>query len=353
MNPRERILAAIHHLPVDRFPTDIWATGEVWERLYRHFGIAGRTPSDRLALYDHLGVDGIISIAPPYTGPELQAGENVHTNEWGMGYRLQAYGTGAYDEQVVYPLAEAKNLADLEAFSWPSPDWYDYSALPGMAAQYGGRAIECGYTAIFYWHNQLRGLQQSLIDPLVEPEMTEYIVQRVSDFFTAYHTRCFEALQGKMDITQVTDDFGGQFGLLINPRMFERFYRQPMQRAIDLAKSYGILVFHHDDGDCRPLIPRLIEMGIDVLNPIQWRCGGWDLAALQAGYGRKICFHSAVDNQHTLPFGVPQEVRAEVRMLAQILGRDRTGFIIAPCHNLQPNTPVENILALYDEARRV
>jgi len=353
LNPRDRILAAINHLPVDRFPTDIWATGEVWEQLYQHFGIVGRTPMDRLTLYERLGVDGIIGITPPYIGPELPAGVNIRYNEWGMGYRAQVYGTGTYDEQVFYPLAEAKSLADLEAFPWPSPDWYDYSALPGMASQYSDRAIECGYTAIFYWHNQLRGLEQSLMDPLTEPEMTEYLIQRVSDFFTSYHTRCFEALQGKMDITQVTDDFGGQFGLLISPRVFERFYRQPMQRAINLAKSYGILVFHHDDGDCRQLIPRLIEMGINVLNPIQWRCGNWDLPALKADYGGKLCFHSAVDNQYTLPFGTPDDVRAEVRMLAQTLGSDRTGLIIAPCHNLQPNTSVENILALYNEASRV
>jgi uroporphyrinogen decarboxylase len=353
MNPRERILAAIRHQPLDRFPTDIWATGEVWEKLYRHFGIAGRSTADCLALYDQLGVDGIIGIAPPYIGPALPTRDGIRYDEWGMGYRLQDYGVGAYDEQVVFPLNQAKSLADLEAFAWPSPDEYNYAALPVIVAQYPERAIECGYTAIFFWHNRLRGLEQSLVDPLTEPEMTAYLIQRVSDFFTEYHTRCFDALKGKMDLTQVTDDFGGQFGLLINPRIFDRFYRQPMQRAIDLAKSYGILVFHHDDGDCRPLIPRLIDMGMDVLNPIQWRCGDWDLAALKANYGDKLCFHSAIDNQYTLPFGSTEDVRAEVRMLAQTLGRDRTGLIIAPCHNLQPNTSIENILALYDEARQV
>ncbi len=353
MNHRERILAAIRHEPVDRLPTDMWATVEVWEKLFNHFGIRGRGPAERMELYDAVGIDGIFGVVPPYIGPALPVKDGIRYDEWGMGYRMQDYGSGSYDEQVVFPLTQAKALKELEEFPWPSPDWYDYAALPAQVAAYPDRAIECGYTALFYWHNRLRGLQQSLMDPLAEPEMTEYLLLRLSDFFTTYHTRCFEALKGKIDLTQVTDDFGGQFGLLLSPRLFERFYRRPMQRAIDLAKSYNIFVFHHDDGDCRPLLPRLAQMGIDVLNPIQWRCGNWDLAALKADFGGQFCFHSAVDNQQTIPFGSAEDVRAEVRMLGRTLFSDRRGLILAPCHNLQPITPLENILALYDEASKI
>lgn len=353
MNHRQRILAAINHEPLDRFPTDIWATPEVWQALYQHFDLPGDTPEDRLKLYDYLGIDGIINVTPPYIGPALPTKDGIRYDEWGMGYRIQEYGTGVYNELVVNPLADAKTIADLEAFPWASPDWYDYAVLPRMAASYAGRAIECGYTAIFFWHNRLRGLEQSLTDPLLHPELTRYLVQRVSDFFTEYHRRCFEALRGIVDITQVTDDFGSQTGLLISPRVFDRFYRQAMERAIDLAKGYGIHIFHHDDGDCRRLLPRLVQMGIKILNPIQWRCGNWDLSALKTEFGKQFCFHSAVDNQHSLPFGTPEDVRNEVRWLAKTLGQDRSGLILGPCHNLQPITPVENIIALYDEAARV
>jgi len=92
-------------------------------------------------------------------------------------------------------------------------------------------------------------------------------------------------------------------------------------------------------------------MGIEVLNPIQWRCGSWDLPALKAEYGDQICFHGAVDNQYTMPFGTPEDVRAEVKHLVTTLASDRTGFVLAPCHSLQPNTPVPNIIALYEAAR--
>ena len=94
-------------------------------------------------------------------------------------------------------------------------------------------------------------------------------------------------------------------------------------------------------------------MGIQVLNPIQWRCGNWNLGSLKDLFGDRLCFHGGVDNQQTLPFGTPEEVRKEVRHLAHTLGRDQTGLIIAPCHNLQPITPIENIVAMYDEAGKI
>ena len=165
MNHRERILAAIRHEPVDRIPTDMWATQEVRQKLFDHFQV-----ENLLDLYDQLGVDGVFGLWPPYIGPEPRKEEGYWENEWGMGYRSQEYATGVYNEQVHFPLAEAETISDLRAYRWPSPDWYDYAALPDMAAQYPGRAIECGYTAIFYWHNQLRGLERSLMDPLLRPD---------------------------------------------------------------------------------------------------------------------------------------------------------------------------------------
>jgi uroporphyrinogen decarboxylase len=346
MTHRDRVLAAIQHRPVDRFPTDIWAVPEVWDRLYKHFHV-----SHVIDLYDRLGIDGIFGIDPAHHGPLISGPDpSLRYDEWGFGYRMQDVPGGVYEEQVYFPLQAMQTVQELEKFPWPSPDDYDYSVIPRRAAEYPDRAIMCGYSAIFYWHNRLRGLEQSLIDPLVEPEMTRYLIQRVSSFFQEYHRRCFEAGKGIIDVTQVTDDYGSQNGLLISPRIFDQFYRQPMQIAMDLAHSYGISVFHHDDGDLRRLLPRLVEMGINVLNPIQWRCGDWDLAALKGEYGNKLCFHGAVDNQETLPFGNVDDVRAQVRRLKSILGSDRTGFIIAPCHNIQAITPVDNIIAMYETA---
>ena len=346
---RDRILAAINHEPIDRFPTDMWATTEINTKLLQYFNI-----NSRLELYNILEIDGIFGVSPQYCGPSFVASDpEIWLDEWRMGYRKINYPTGVYDEQVVYPLAEACTIADLENFPWPSPDWYDYSSLLSQIKAFPDRAIECGYTAIFYLHNRLRGLELSLRDPLERPEFTHFLIAKLSDFFTEYHARCFEAAKGGIDLTQVTDDFGSQTGLLISPKLFDTFYREPILRAIDLAHSYRIKVFHHDDGDMRVLIPRLIEMGIAILNPIQWRCGNWDLAGLKSSFGQKLCFHGGVDNQLTMPFKSPNDVKHEVSWLKKTLGSDGTGLIIAPCHNIQANTPVENIIAMYDEAQLI
>lgn len=367
MTHRQRILAAIEHEPVDRVPTDMWATIEVQELLFSHLGItAGKAEQSRwiglnggplsrgiegiIELFDRLEIDGIFDIHPPYIGPELKRENDITYNEWGFGYKRTDYGKGSYDEQLVFPLEGIDSLEELEQWSCPDPDWYDYQALPSLIDQCGTRAVSCGYSAIFTYHTYLRGMERALTDPLLDPEFCSRLIGKLSDFFTEYHSRCFEAAGDRIDLTQVTDDWGGQNGLMTSTRIFEEFYKEPMRRAVELAKEYGIKVFHHDDGDMRQLLPQMVELGIDLLNPIQWRCGDWDLEALKAEYGKKVCFHSAVDNQETLPLGTAAEVDSQVRMLIETLACDRTGFILGPCHNLQPNTSVENILALYEAA---
>jgi uroporphyrinogen decarboxylase len=118
-------------------------------------------------------------------------------------------------------------------------------------------------------------------------------------------------------------------------------------RRGDAERDADAFVFHHSDGNCRRIIPDMIEAGIDVLNPIQWRNTGLEREELKREFGDKVVFHGAMDNQHTLPFGSPEEVRREVLENLQILGKGGR-YILAPCHNIQPITPVENIQAMYE-----
>jgi uroporphyrinogen decarboxylase len=131
--------------------------------------------------------------------------------------------------------------------------------------------------------------------------------------------------------------------------MWRKFLKPRMSMLIALAHSYGVRAFHHDDGSIRKLLPELLEAGIDLLNPIQWRCRGMERESLAAEFGPSVIFHGGIDNQHTLPFGAPDDVRAEVHDNLRIFADCR--YIVAPCHNIQPNTPTENILAMYEEAR--
>ena len=347
MNSRERILAAINREPVDRVPTDIWATGEVWEKLRNYFG----TDTDIRA---ELHIDGIASVGAEYIGPEMpEMPEGESVDMWGMRNKQVAHDGGAYFEQIYYPLGSATTIDDLDAYTWPEASWFDYSGMKARAvAAHDTHAVECGYMAPFFFHNKLRGLEQSLIDPLLDPELSHEIIRRISDFFYEYHRRMFESCDGLIDIAQVTDDLGCQTGPLIGLDLYREFYAPHHKRFIDLCKEFDIKVFHHDDGSCREFLPLLVDMGIDVLNPVQWKCPGMDTDELKAEYGSRICFHGGIENQEILPFGTADDVRREVRHCIDSLASDGTGYILASCHNLQVNTPVENIIAMYDEANK-
>ncbi len=345
MTARERMLAAINHQPVDRVPTDIWATAEVWAKLKAHFG-------EGTNFFEMLHIDGFAGTGAAYIGPaQPPAPQDQTVDFWGIRRGKIGYGSGHYDEVCFNPLAAATTLDDLEAYAWPQADWFDYSQMKAAAAtRHATHAVACGYMAIFYHHNLLRGLETSLMDPLLEPDFTHHLLGRLSDFFFEHHKRMFQACEGLIDLTQVTDDYGSQHGPIISLEVFNEFYRPHMKRFVDLAHGFGVKTLHHDDGAIRPFIPHLIDIGIDILNPIQWRCPGMAIEGLKADFGQKLCFHGGVDNQYTLPFATAADVRAEVRRNIDVLASDGTGYILAPCHNIQANTPVENIVALYDEA---
>lgn len=345
MTPRERVLAAINHQPVDRIPTDLWATPEVWDALRTRFG-------STMDVFDALHIDGFAGVEPRYVGPPLPAvGPDETIDFWGVRTTRVAYATGAYQEQTLYPLAHAQTIDDLHRYPWPTTDWFDYSAMAETArAARATRAVQCGYMAPFYQHILLRGLEQALVDPFENPEFTHELLNRICDFLYYHHRRMFEICEGLIDVAQVTDDLGCQNGPLISLEIYREFYAPHHKRFIDLCHQFGIKVFHHDDGGIRPFLPLLVEMGIDILNPVQWTCPGMEMTALKREFGHCLCFHGAVENQRILPFGTPDEVRAEVRHCIDALASDGTGYILAPCHNIQPNTPMENILAMYDEA---
>ncbi len=348
MNARERMLAAIHHQRCDRVPTDIWATPESWAKLERAFGAGSQRAMDALH------IDGMETVGPEYAGPPIPvAGPEEQVDFWGMRSRRVCHATGAYWEQFVFPLAFVQSIEDLDRYRWPSPDWFDYSGLrERAAAARENRVVQSGYMAPFYYHNLLRGLERSLTDPLDDAELTREILKRICDFFFEYHLRVFEACEGLVDVAQVTDDYGSQTGPLIGLPTFRDFYKPHLQRFIDLCHAFGITVFHHDDGAIRPFLPDLVAMGIDILNPVQHACPGMEMEGLKRDFGHRLCFHGGIDNQKTLPFGTPEEVRAEVRHAIDALSPDGTGYILAPCHNIQAVSPLENVVAMYDEAFR-
>ena len=350
MTPKQRVLDAIDHKRTDRVPLDLWAAKEVLGKLCAYF----RTDQVDDVMKE-LEVD-IRRVEPKYVGPPLEVSPEGKTRDiWGVIRRLVEHSDGDYLEVEYYPLEGEISISDIEGYPWPDPDHYDYSVIPKLCEKYGDYAIlnvgnRLNRTSVLKAAMYLRGMQQLMMDMALNPPLVKALLEKISDYYLAHNERIFKAGNGLIDIFMMGDDFGTQKGLMISPDVFRDFYRPHMERAIELAKSFDLIVFHHDDGAIRPLIPDLVEMGIDVLNPVQCRCPGMEPAELKDSFGEQVCFHGGIDNQEVMPFGTPEDVRAEVVDKVETLGRDGTGYILAPCHNLQINTPVENILALYEMA---
>ena len=341
MTPKERWLAVLSGEPTDRVPTDYWATAEADQKLREYLGCE---TLDELC--EILHIDQLVKVGGRYAGPELAEDED----EFGCRFRNIDYGTGVYRESIHYPLAKFDSVKEIQRnYQWPEPDWWDYSHLPEQIAGKEDCPIQGGGSEPFLKYCELRGLEQSFMDLLLNPEMVHYCLDIL--FELAYETtrRIYEAIPGQVMCSYVAEDLGSQEGLLFSADQIREFFIPRMKRMMDLAHDHGVYVFHHSDGAIRKILPDMIEAGIDVLNPVQWRCKGMDRAGLKRDFGDQIIFHGAMDNQYTLAFGTVDEVRQEVIDNLQILGAGG-GYILAPCHNIQAVSPPENIVAMYETA---
>jgi uroporphyrinogen decarboxylase len=192
-------------------------------------------------------------------------------------------------------------------------------------------------------------MDKVLMDMMLQPDMAVTLMGKLTDFHEAYYSRFLEAGQGKIDILYVTDDYGWQKGPLMSPMLWRQFIAPNLKRIVDVAHRYGAKFMLHSCGSVRQLIPDLIQVGVDVLDPVQTQATGMNPDELKAEFGHRLSFHGAVDTQTTLPFGSADDVRREVEHHIAVLGQ-AGGYILAPTHNVQPDTPLENILTMYQSA---
>lgn len=341
MSPRERWLAVINRQKPDRVPMDYDATREATAKLMKHLGTASEEE-----LFERLHIDARVHVEPRYAGPPLA--EN--TDEFGRGYKRMDYGTGFYRECVHHPLADFTSVDEIEAgYTWPSIDWFDYSGVPAKVEAAGQRPIFGGGSEPFWAYKELRGDEQAYMDIILNKEIAHYCLDKLFDLCYEKTVRLYEAAPGKITFTMVAEDFGSQEDLLFSPEQIEEFLVPRMKRMMDLAHQAGAYVFHHSDGAIRKILPRMIKIGTDILNPVQWRCKGMEREGLKKDFGERIVFHGAMDNQQTLPFGSVEEVRREVIENLEILGAGG-GYVLAPCHMIQAVGPPENVVAMYETA---
>ena len=339
MTSKERWLAVLSRKKPDRIPMDYWATPETTDMLLEHLGC-----STEQEMCTKLHLDMPVKVRPKYAGPPVPQGYDI----FGCGYNEVDYGTGIYQECDFHPLAPYDSVGEVERqYSWPDPDWWDYSSIRSQIEKKDDLPILAGHYEPFLIYKALRGQEKAFIDLIENPELVHFCLDKLFDLGFTEMQRMYEQIPGKVVLTYVAEDMGGQEDLMMSPSNIREFLMPKMKQVIDFIHSQGAFVFHHNDGSIRRIIPDMLSAGIDLLNPIQWRSKNMDREGLKKDFGDEVVLHGAMDNQHTLPFGSVEDVRAEVLENLNILGTNG-GYILAPCHNIQPITPVENILALYE-----
>jgi uroporphyrinogen decarboxylase len=358
MDSRERVALALAHKEPDRVPVDCWAAPEVTARLIRHLGLATEEE-----LLQHLDVDFRYVEGPKYVGPAPRAAADGSVEDpWGVPRVRVQVGAGdkaaAYWEVAQFPLQGARSVEEVRDYpKWPSPDWFDYGVVRDQvaAARRTGRVVvfmgdRLNRCAQLKPAMYLRGVEQILLDLALNPEIAQEIIQRIAAFYLEYARRTLAAAGGGIDIFMMGDDFGTQAGPLLSPAMWRQFLRPGFEAFVGLAKRYGSRVAHHSCGSIKPLIPDLIECGLDILNPLQPDARDMDHRELKRLFGDRLAFHGSVSIQRALPFGTPDDVRNEVRERFEALAPGG-GFIVCTAHSIQADTPLENIEALFDAYR--
>jgi uroporphyrinogen decarboxylase len=358
LSPWERVEMALARRPPDRVPFDFWAVPEVWEKLRVALGLDDDASTGDEEVLRLLGIDCRM-VTPSYVGSKARdLLDGTFLDAWGTHRRQVTNEFGSYDEYASHPLAEAETVGDVLGWDWASTDDWDVSGVRAQCERLNdGLRYHLRYEVggIFEWSWGLRGFERFLLDLVEQPEIACAIMDRFTDIYIENTLRVIEAAGGLLDMVYTYDDVGIQNGLLMSPRMWRRFIlprHQRLNAAIRSAK-YPIKIMYHSCGAVFRLIgPFVDEMDIDVLNPLQPRAAGMDLARIKAEFGERLSFHGAIDIQQTLPHGTPEAVQAEVRERCRLLGRGG-GYICTSAHYLQADTPLENIIAMYTTPREL
>lgn len=388
MKHRDRVRAALRHKEPDRVPLDIGSTdvtGIHWRAyvpLCTYLGVEEGIhiwdPIQGLAtvsnkLRERLGIDtfGVwlnatltpcnsLDGRPAESKLEIFDMAPFVVDEWGTVFRLPEHRL--WYEPVRYPLFDA-TLRTLDNHDWPDPS--DERKMTGVVERARWAHEETDYAVVANFSGALlargqllRGPAQFLMELLTDPDLSAAILDRVLDYNIALVIRYLDAIRSYIDVIKVSDDLGIQTSLLISPKLYRNMIKPRHREFLETIRDHtDAMILYHSCGAVRPLISDFIEIGVDILNPIQVSAAGMDTAELAREYGGSLCFWGAVDNQRVLSISEVSEnewnsrVEEEVRQRLVDLGRGG-GYICAPSHNIQPNTPPMNVLTLCKALQR-
>lgn len=353
MIPRERVLKTIQHQEPDRVPLDeayysfSLQSPEGRQKLMRTVGL-----SDVDGVKDFLGIDlrdlfmmpsetfmgQAVYKEPPWVWVHELPG-NRYRDEWGIEYEIGA--TGEYFHYVHHPLEGLEKIDDYQFLDLNAPGRFE--TAEEQMRRWSGKYAICGHmeATLFEQAWYLRGFRRLIRDLYDNEAFCESLFDKLLEFRLEQAKRWVEL---GVDIIRLGDDFGTQTGMLISLATWRRYFKPRMKKLIDTLKKSRLYVFYHSDGCIEPLIPELIEIGVDILNPLQPECN--NIERIKREFGTRLTLHGTVSVQRTLPFGTIEDVENEVRSRLKICAPGG-GLILAPCHAVGPDVTIEKLITLY------
>ncbi len=342
MNSRERILAAICHEKTDRLPVGFECHAGLQQRLMDYYGVA-----DRVALFEKMGIDGFSVffesfVGTKYIGPELKTlDDGTVCDFWGIDYH-----------QRNLPIGGCETIADLDQYNWPSADWFDYSGIREKCREIKKQGLPTvggeGGCGIQFAIN-LRGYENCLTDAMIDPDFTHAYMQRAGDFFVEWNERWLSAAEGEFDIFRCGDEIGANDRMHCSPETWREFFKPQLKRIFAVAKRHGMKIWFHCCGMCRPVIDDLIEIGVDLWDPVPGYVAGNDHRELKKVYGDSLAFIGGIDTVTLLRYGSPAAVKESVKRTIDIMGAGG-GYILGGSQCLTDDIPLENAVAMFEAA---
>ncbi len=375
MKPRERVMLALDHEEPDRVPIDL--SGMLgsgihviaYQRLSESLGIDCKCDFVDMVLQTVSPSEEILrkfdsDFRPVYMRPPKHWEFRESVTETGRPYFVDEWGTKwgknpFYYDWIDHPMKQP-SMKVLEDFDWPDPSSLgrteglreqvkilsrntDYAIVAGVSGPISSGLFEQTWS--------LRGLPEFLTDMIARPEFADALLDRLLDLYIAFYDMYLETVGDQVQIVEWGDDYGMQTAPLISPTLFRRFFRDRNRRFFEFVKSRtDAKIFFHSCGSIYPFVQDLIEVGVDILSPIQPRAAKMNHAQLKREFGGQLNFHGGLDVQETLPHGTTSDVREAVKQLFRDMALGG-GYIFAPAHNIQPDVPPQNIITLYEAAR--
>lgn len=342
MTSKERVHAALRREPVDRVPIFMWYHPQTRRRLAglleipaEYVPVAMGDDIRQAWVSNNYAMEGIV---------HENDGES-HVDDWGIEWTR----IDGFNQISKYPLAAA-NTEELLEYRFPYDHITRLVDLMNPAMEYADEYfVGCDVSpCVFEMYWRLRGMQKTLMEIILNPDLVQQMMKRCTEFSCELSEAACRGLP--VDWLWLGDDAGGQQSMLMSPDTWREMVKPLLKQNAEVGKKHGVYVAFHSCGAIRPIIEDLIEIGIDVLNPIQCNCPGMYPLELKREFGGVLAFMGGVDTQGVLPNGTADEVREATAKLLEGMTGDGGGYILAASHTVPPETPDANIFAMYDEA---